>query len=200
MNKEAIIKIKDSVSALDACHRYGIGVNRAGFARCLFHEEKSPSMKVYPSTGGFHCFGCGVGGSVIDLVMKALNQDMPTACDTLNRDFGLGLDLELDGRDRPRRKPTKGERLAQAREEYERRKAQREADARLNALEQAVNEAEQEAIKLLRQKAEFDPRRKNGEITAEYADAVRRLPQVLYEAEAAEHDLYEFLGIGKKRD
>lgn len=194
MNKEAIVKIKDGISALDACQRYGIGVNRAGFARCLFHQEKTPSMKVYAGTGGFHCFGCGAGGSVIDLVMQAFKIDVPSACQMLNRDFGLGLDLE----DRPRRRMTKGEQLAQAKKEYEERRARKKAEQHLTALESAYNEAECEAIKVLRDVAFFDPKRVSGEITNEYAEAVRRLPVVLYEAEEAERELYETLGIGRK--
>jgi hypothetical protein len=32
--------------------------NRAGFAPCPFHNEKTASLKYYPKTNSVHCFGC----------------------------------------------------------------------------------------------------------------------------------------------
>lgn len=37
---------------------------------CVFHEDKHPSMVIYPSTNSFHCFGCGEHGDGVDFVMK----------------------------------------------------------------------------------------------------------------------------------
>ncbi|MGZ6637970.1 MAG: CHC2 zinc finger domain-containing protein [Solirubrobacteraceae bacterium] len=34
----------------------------------MFHDDRSPSLHVYPEAGrGWYCFGCGHGGSVYDL-------------------------------------------------------------------------------------------------------------------------------------
>jgi len=44
--------------------------NRAGFACCIWHNEKTPSMKYYPKEGRVWCFGCQKGGDVIDVVME----------------------------------------------------------------------------------------------------------------------------------
>lgn len=47
--------------------------NQAGFAQCLWHSEKTGSMKYYPEGNKVHCFGCGKGGDVIDVVKAKRN-------------------------------------------------------------------------------------------------------------------------------
>jgi DNA primase len=38
--------------------------------RCPFHNEKTPSLVIYPDNS-FHCYGCGAHGKgAIDFVMK----------------------------------------------------------------------------------------------------------------------------------
>jgi replicative DNA helicase/5S rRNA maturation endonuclease (ribonuclease M5) len=41
--------------------------------QCPFHQDSTPSLTVYPSTGDFHCFGCQANGTVIDYIMYRLN-------------------------------------------------------------------------------------------------------------------------------
>ena len=41
-----------------------------GFAKCLWHNEKSGSMKLYRKTNRVHCFGCSKSADVIDIVME----------------------------------------------------------------------------------------------------------------------------------
>ena len=73
---------------------YGFSPNRAGFICCPFHGEKTPSMKLYNGSGGFHCFGCGVGGSVIDFTARLFNLDAMGAVRRLDADFNLHLPLD----------------------------------------------------------------------------------------------------------
>ena len=40
---------------------------------CPFHEDKTPSCKIYTKNNYFVCFGCGARGSPIDFVMKYKN-------------------------------------------------------------------------------------------------------------------------------
>ncbi len=89
MRNEYAERIKSEVGMRAACEKYGLAVNRAGFAVCPFHTEKTASLKVYPDR--FYCFGCGAGGSVIDFVMQLFNLDFRAAIARLNYDFGLGL-------------------------------------------------------------------------------------------------------------
>src|SRR3977135_4001076 len=48
-------------------------------ALCPFHQEKTPSFHVNPQRQTFHCFGCGVGGSVFRFVMEYQHLDFPSA-------------------------------------------------------------------------------------------------------------------------
>ena len=40
------------------------------WCNCPFHPDKTPSFSVNIQTGAFHCFGCGIGGSLRELVEK----------------------------------------------------------------------------------------------------------------------------------
>jgi DNA primase len=46
---------------------------RANQIKCPFHGDDKPSMKAYPETGTFHCFGCNKTGDVIDFIMYMEN-------------------------------------------------------------------------------------------------------------------------------
>lgn len=84
-------QIKQQLSMYDVLDQYGFDVGRAGMMLCPFHEEDTPSFKVYGGEGGWHCFGCGAGGSVIDFVMKLFDLGFPQAVVRIDNDFRLGL-------------------------------------------------------------------------------------------------------------
>ena len=58
--------VKRMVSVPVAAEDCGLEVNSAGMVRCPFHEDHTPSMKLYMDH--FYCFGCGKHGDVIDLI------------------------------------------------------------------------------------------------------------------------------------
>jgi DNA primase len=58
-------------------------------ALCPFHQEKTPSFTVSPQRQTFHCFGCGVGGSVFRFVMDYEHVDFPAAVRKLAARVGL---------------------------------------------------------------------------------------------------------------
>lgn len=43
---------------------------RGGFAKCLWHTERTPSMKYFKDSNTVHCFGCSINGDVVDVVQK----------------------------------------------------------------------------------------------------------------------------------
>lgn len=52
----------------------GIVLKRRGadlIGLCPFHEDREPSLVITPAKNLWHCFGCGLGGGVIDWVMKS---------------------------------------------------------------------------------------------------------------------------------
>lgn len=67
--------------------------NPGGFICCPFHDEQTPSLKLYRD-GGWKCFGCGKGGSVIDFTCELYGLSPLEAVRQLNRDFRLGLPLD----------------------------------------------------------------------------------------------------------
>ena len=70
-------EIKQQYRMIDVLNKYAIKVNRGGFICCPFHNEKTPSMKIYERN--FYCFGCGVHGDVLDFEQKYNNMDFQTA-------------------------------------------------------------------------------------------------------------------------
>ena len=42
-------------------------------ACCPFHHEKTPSFSVHPKKNIFKCFGCGIGGDVIEFTRMFYN-------------------------------------------------------------------------------------------------------------------------------
>lgn len=61
---------------------------------CPFHNEKTPSLTVYPATQSFYCFGCGAGGDAITFLKKIENLDYLDAVKTLAQRAGLQMPQE----------------------------------------------------------------------------------------------------------
>jgi DNA primase len=60
-------------------------------ALCPFHQEKTPSFHVNPQRQSFHCFGCGVGGTVFRFVMDYEHLDFPSAVRKLAARAGIPI-------------------------------------------------------------------------------------------------------------
>ncbi len=58
---------------------------------CPFHGDKDPSFYVSPHKGIFHCFGCAVGGSVFNFLMRIESISFVDAVRTLAQRYGVDL-------------------------------------------------------------------------------------------------------------
>lgn len=83
--------ITNTLAMRDVLTRYGVTVNRTGYALCPFHSEKTGSLKVYPHS--FFCYGCGSGGDAITFVRRLFELSFTDAVQKLNDDFLLGLPI-----------------------------------------------------------------------------------------------------------
>lgn len=68
LRQEDIDAVRNSVTMAALAGTYGMKINRNGFAKCPFHPDKSPSLKIYDGTKGYYCFVCNEGGDVIRFV------------------------------------------------------------------------------------------------------------------------------------
>ena len=50
---------------------------------CPFHNDTKPSLKITPEKKGFHCFGCGAKGNVLDFVRYMEDCDLREAAEIL---------------------------------------------------------------------------------------------------------------------
>ena len=95
--------VKQTVTTRQAAERYGIRVERNGMCRCLFHEDKTPSMKL---DRRYYCFGCGVTGDVIDFVSRLRGIGSKEAAILLAQDFAIPYEDSAGKTNRPRQQNT----------------------------------------------------------------------------------------------
>ena len=89
--------VRDSVTALQAAEAYGLNVTRYGKTRCVWHDDKNPSLSFNAKTGKCKCFVCGSGGSSIDFTAQLYGITPTEAAQRLAKDFHIlpTLDREI---------------------------------------------------------------------------------------------------------
>lgn len=95
-----ILQIKELVDLRDALCFYGVEFNRAGFAVCPFHTEKTASFSVKKQR--YKCFGCGATGDIITFVQDMFGLSLRNAVEKINSDFGLNLPIGANATARER--------------------------------------------------------------------------------------------------
>lgn len=73
ISDSAIEEIKSRTDICELISSYSFEIRTKGgayWACCPFHHEKTPSFKIDPDKGIYHCFGCGKHGDVISFVQE----------------------------------------------------------------------------------------------------------------------------------
>ena len=172
--------IKERVSMKDIAEYYGFKPNARGFICCPFHHEKTPSLKLFDGTRGWHCYGCGEGGDIFDFVARYFDLGFQQSVSKVNTDFNLGFPLE---------QPTKEE-LEKARAKataFNLRRARERKEYR-ELLNEYITALEWYTV-LDRIKIEYKPA--DGEVNDMYAFACLNIDDASYSLDVAEGKLRE---------
>lgn len=81
--------VKQSVSPEKAASFYGMKQDRNHKYHCPFHDDRHPSMMIYPDH--FHCFGCGKTGDVTALTAELLGLSQLDAARRICVDFNIDV-------------------------------------------------------------------------------------------------------------
>jgi DNA primase len=95
--------VQESADIVRVISDYGVTLKGAGSqlkALCPFHSEKTPSFSVHRDKRLFHCFGCGVGGSVFQFVMLIERVEFPEALRIVAEKCGIPIPTDGTGADR----------------------------------------------------------------------------------------------------
>jgi len=63
-----ITDIKEKLSIITVLNHYNIKPDKHNQINCPFHEDAKPSLRIYPETNTYHCFGCGKTGDTIQFI------------------------------------------------------------------------------------------------------------------------------------
>ncbi len=93
MAEQLLDDIKAKTDIVEIISEY-VHLKRAGQnwkGLCPFHTEKTPSFTVSPSRQRFHCFGCGVGGDVIQFITEYEKYSFREAMELLAKRAGITI-------------------------------------------------------------------------------------------------------------
>src|SRR4051812_13133179 len=97
ISSEVLERIRKEVDILDVVGQY-VNLKRGGrnyFGLCPFHSERTPSFTVAAHKQIYHCFGCGVGGDVIQFIMDMEQYTFKEAVIHLATQKGISIPEEV---------------------------------------------------------------------------------------------------------
>lgn len=68
-----IKQIKEQLSIETVLNEYSIAMNKTKHCLCPFHKDDKPSLRIYPETNTYTCFGCDKTGDVIQFIQDIEN-------------------------------------------------------------------------------------------------------------------------------
>lgn len=180
MRFDAVQTIKDRLTIREVLLHYGYEPNRAKFICCPFHNEKTPSMKIYEQD--FHCFGCGEHGDVISFVQKLFGLSFPDTLKKIDTDFNLGLFEHISNR----------KSLDIARQSYQRKKERERQKKEIEDVKNKYWDVYGEYARLFKNKILYEPTTMDsGKWHPLFVEALQKLAYQEYLLDCAESEVYE---------
>ena len=85
-------RLKDDISVQRLIEAAGVELKKSGkdwAGKCPFHADDTASLVITPAKNLWHCFGCQIGGGVVDWVMKLRGVSFRHAVELLKDDSAL---------------------------------------------------------------------------------------------------------------
>ena len=179
-----IDEIKNSISMLDVVNKYGIEVFNKNFVLCPFHNEKTPSMKIYDDTKGFYCFGCGASGDIFTFTQRYFNINFKQALSKLNNDFGFNFPVN--------QKLSARQKMWIDKKTFERKREKKLQELAYSSLINDFLDAHSEIIRLERQKLKYAPKTQDEELNQLFVEALKKIEAAYFNLECAEMELIKW--------
>src|SRR5690554_7852357 len=82
-----ISDIKANLRIETVLSHYGLQVDKNNMIKCAFHDDKTPSMQVYPKTNTVFCFSsnCRLNGKAIDQIDFILHKENCTKHEAIQK-------------------------------------------------------------------------------------------------------------------
>jgi DNA primase len=172
--------IKDRLTMREVLLHYGYQPNRANFICCPFHNEKTPSMKIYKQD--YHCFGCGEHGDIISFVQKLFGLSFPDTLKKIDTDFNLGLFEHISTR----------KSLDIARQSYQRKKERERQKKEIEGVKNKYWDVYGEYARLFKNKILYEPNTMDSEKWHPlFVEALQKLAYQEYLLDCAESEVYD---------